>query len=134
MSGIWTHLLEPTHLFSASQLMGLDSFWARIKIKSWFSIHSLLSKVMGVKSIIFCFPSIQNILQNWLFSTIISIILMLSLNSFGASSKLSKIWFFKVHFSASLPLLYLGSKLNTKTWGVDNLSTLGWIRLVFLQF
>ena len=34
----------------------------------------------------------------------------------------------------SLTLLDLGSKLNTKTWRVDKLSTLGLIRLVFLQF
>ena len=35
---------------------------------------------------------------------------------------------------STLTLLDLGSKLNTKTCQVDNLSTLGGIRLVFLQF
>ena len=37
-------------------------------------------------------------------------------------------------FKVFVTLLDLGLKLNSKTWRVDNLSTLGEIRLVFLQF
>ena len=38
--------------------------------------NSIEGKVMGVKSLTFCYPLIQDILQNWLFHMIISIIMI----------------------------------------------------------